>query len=703
MRGGARWSFHRLHKVVTYAYAGLGLLALALGADLPRAAAVAAGAAFAGSWFVEGPVLQSRTYERAWNAAIVGVFLLQVARAVLFGAPPLQMGIEYAAFLQISRLYHRRSAREYQQVAVLAFLHLVAATVLTTDLSYAFVFLGFVVVTPWMLALTHLRGALGEDGRPHAQPAREVAGARFLAGTAALAVPLFAVTAALFLLFPRVGMGYLSFRSEEGAPVAGFGRNVELGGFGVIRDDATVVLRVRVPERRSSPAPERLALRMRGTSFDHYDGRSWSRTPLRGEHVPRQFDQYALRRWPRPEDRELTIVLDPLAEPVVFLPEGAVAISIPPRVQGGRDRGRQLVRAPGLDVRYVDGDGLRLLYAAHVSTDARDLAEPLDDDARARYLQLPEGHERVRELALQVTAEATTDAERARRIERHLRDTGAYAYSLELPAVGDEPPLEAFLFEARHGHCEYFSTAMAVMLRAAGVPARNVTGFVGGTYNPFGDYYAVRQGDAHSWVEAYVGGRWVTFDPTPPARHAAAPASGWLDGARALVDAMRTRWSTHVVGYDMRDQLHAFRRLTRWWGQWRGDAGARAERDAATAPSPSVPAGVPTLVAVAALLLFFGLSLAWVRRRRSQRHTDPDPALALYRELDRALGKVGRARSPDVTPHQHAERLAREGFPAAPAVREVTDAYLESRFAGGALSPAQRSHLRRRVRDVART
>ncbi|MFW6051982.1 MAG: transglutaminaseTgpA domain-containing protein, partial [Myxococcota bacterium] len=601
--------FDLVHKAVAYLTAGLGLAALSLGAELALPVKVAIAAGFVGSWFVEGPILRRPAYARFWNVAVMAAFGVQVLRAVL-GAAWLTLGIEYAALLQLSRLFHRRSAREYQHVAVLAFLHLIAATVLTTGLDYAFVFLGFVVVTPWMLALTQLRADIEENyGVGSAGPSpddphldrvlrsRRLTGPRFLLGTALLALPLFLVTAGLFLLIPRVGMGFLSFRTDAGQPVAGFGRNVELGGFGVIRDDPSVVMRVRTPGRDGSR--RRTELRMRGTSFDYYDGRRWTRTPLPGEPLPRMFDRYALIRWPEPEDVELSIVLDPLDEPVVFLPEGTVALSVPPRVRGGRDVGRRLVRAPGLDLRYVDGDGLGLVYSAHVARDGKGIPGELSGEARERYLQLPEGHERVARLAREITAGASGERERITRILTYLRESGRYAYDLRLPDVDAGPPLEAFLFEARRGHCEYFSTAMAILLRAVGVPARNVTGFVGGRYNRFGDYYAIRQGDAHSWVEAHVDGRWETFDPTPSARHAVGPDEGMLDGVRALLDALRTRWATHVVGYDLRDQGRALRRVMRWMGLWRVRRADGEERHA-NAESRPAPAVSPEAGGVAA-------------------------------------------------------------------------------------------------------
>src|SRR5690606_646211 len=123
-------------------------------------------------------------------------------------------------------------------------------------------------------------------------------------------------------------------------------------------------------------------------------------------------------------------------------------------------------------------------------------------------------------------------------------------YDLESPSGAAKNPLDHFLFESKRGHCEFYSTAMAVMPRTLGVPTRNVTGFIGGTYNRFAETYSVRQGDAHSWVEVHIDGLgWTRFDPTPPS--SSAPRSeinGVLATMRDIVEAMAQRWNRHVVG-----------------------------------------------------------------------------------------------------------------------------------------------------------
>lgn len=704
-------SFGRLHKWVTYGIAALGLAALSIGPELELSSELLIFAGLAASWFVDGPLIRDPRWARGWTVGLLALVGLQILRG-LGGAPLLPLVLEFTAALQISRLFNRRGAREHQQIAALALLHLIAATVISTELSYGLAFLGFVIVTPWMLSLGHLRAEIegqqrGEDAdRAQAVErvlaSRRLVGPSFLLGTAALALPLFAMTGLLFVAFPRVGLGFLSFGRDLGQPVSGFGANVELGDFGVIRSDPTVVLRVVPPDLGAQP-PRLASLRMRGTSFDHYDGRRWTRSRelAVGESVGHMDAFYGVpRRMPQPaQDRPWRVVLDPLEEPVVFLPPSTVGLEVPPRIVGGVEVGREVVTAPGVDIRYADADGLGLRYTAWTSDAPEDRSvEPLDDGERARYLELPEGHDRVAALAREWTAGADDDAAKVRALVSHLRDSGDYEYSLEMPDVGDRPPVEAFLLEARRGHCEYYSTAMAVMLRSVGVPSRNVTGFLGGRFNDYGGYYALSQGDAHSWVEAWLPGRgWVTVDPTPSSRDAFAPDAGWLSALREMADAIRTRWSDDVVGYDLRSQVGLFRAARRWLSGTEGRGPAAAEPTRSQGPGPSIPGWVWLVAAmgVLAVLVFLGR-----RRRRRSRATEHAASVRLYRAFDATLAKLGHPRPPERTPNEQVAALADAGFRELELARQITRRYLEARFGGETLSADEIDRLLREVKAL---
>jgi transglutaminase-like putative cysteine protease len=385
-----------------------------------------------------------------------------------------------------------------------------------------------------------------------------------------------------------------------------------------------------------------------------------------------------------------------------------VALSVPPRVASGEQVMRELTSAVGLDVRYENADGLGLLYTAYVSTDPREaVIEPMDGEDEVGYLQVPVGHARVAELARSVAGDAPTDHQKALRIERFLKQ-GEYQYSLDQPDTGDRPPLEVFLFDQKRGHCEYFSSAMAIMLRTLGIPTRNVTGFVGGQYNPYGNYYALRQGDAHSWVEAYIRGRgWVTYDPTPTSRADAGPRDNLWSDLNAFIDAMRTRWMTSVVGYDLRSQVGLLHKMARWFAELRG---ARTEHASDARPSGGmdtatrlrVGMGIAAVLLLCALIVWGVLRLLRSAPGQRARHVSKQQAqiVRLYADLDRALAQRGHVRPPSVTPLEHAQTLEAQGFAQRAEVRAVVDGYLEARYGGRPLRAAEIAALRQAIERI---
>ena len=714
-------SFATLHKLVAYLLSGLGLVALSLGSELESEVVALMFIGYLGSYFAEGKLLARPYYSKAWTGLLAAVLVLQLARAIS-SEPTLAMPIEFAALLQISKLWNRRTAVDYQHIAVLAFVHLIAATVLSTSLSYALIFIGFVIATPWMLALSQLRREI-EGNYPvsapddeHARAAvqrvlasRRVVGVSFLLNTAALAVPLFVMTLTIFVAVPRVGQGFLSLQRGQGQRVAGFGNQIELGGFGVIRDDPTVVLRVTPLPRVDEKAP-RIALRLRGTSFDNYDGKRWTRSPNPPKLLQTSDrESYTIRRPAElPRDQQLQIVLDHLDEPVVFIPYGTVALHVPARIVSAQKVTRGLFTGPGMDLRYDDPNELGLVYTAFVSKSPEEADLPaLPSERRTRYLQVPDGHEQVAQLAHDLTRDSPGELDSAQRIMRYLQSR-RFKYSLTQPDVKGQPPLPSFLFEARSGHCEYFASAMAIMLRTIGIPARNVTGFVGGRYNPYGGYYALRQGDAHSWVEAYIEGRgWVTYDPTPVLRGELGPKSNLWADLQALFDALKTRWLTSVVGYDLRTQVNMLRQLSRFFAS-RDSSAADARGGNASHDFAALKRQYAWLGWVVLGMLVGLLGLRWYRKRRRARQAmrglsrEVADAVRLYQDLERALESQGKPRPAGATPVEHALALAAAGFPLSDDVRSVTESYMRVRYGGAVLAETERAELRVAIERVRR-
>jgi hypothetical protein len=170
----------------------------------------------------------------------------------------------------------------------------------------------------------------------------------------------------------------------------------------------------------------------------------------------------------------------------------------------------------------------------------------------AKYLQLPALDARVPQLATQITSSANNDYDKSAAIENYLRTR--FGYTLQLPRTKEEDPIANFLFVRKQGHCEYFASAMAVMLRSLGIPSRVVNGFHSDEFNDITGSYVVRAKNAHSWVEAYFPGYgWQTFDPTPPGALSSG-RHGW--GRLALyVDALSSFWRDWIVSYDTSHQF----------------------------------------------------------------------------------------------------------------------------------------------------
>jgi transglutaminase-like putative cysteine protease len=708
--------FGLIHRIMTDALAALGLLSLLASGELNR-------------WFVLatllGLVIAVVLPQRFQDSALLRRFsvvlplsLLALQTSRLFsGESLLPLAVEFAAALQVVRLATRRGAAHDQQVIVLALMHLIAGTVLGGGMSYGLCFLGFLVVAPGALVLSHLRrevegnyrqGARDRTGLPVDVPrilrSRRVIGRSFLVFTCSLSIPIFLFTALVFVMFPRVGLSLLLLGQDHRERVVGFSDRVDLGGVGRLRADPTIVMRVEHPNLPAEP-PVRLALYLRGAAFDRYNGHSWSRTTgstqMRAEQLGASV---RIRRWPDPaHDRKLRIDLEAIDPSVVFVPPDAVALTIltPTNVVPSAIPTLYMSQEGQLTYRTANEGGLR--YDVALADGNESPLQPLDAVSRARYLALPADlPARVGELAKSWIGSETDPERRAKRVEAALRK--GYRYDLESPSGATKNPLDDFLFVSKRGHCEFYSTAMAVMLRTQGVPTRNVNGFIGGTFNRFGRYYAVRQGDAHSWVEVYVDGKgFVRFDPTPPAD--AAPQSeitGVLAFVRDMVEAAAQRWDRNVVGYDMRQQVGLFRAVRDRYSELKTKS--RVASTMLASPRRA-------FLSLSGLLLVVGAGVYWYRRRGKPRlkHTPPSEVEArqretaeLYRALDAVLAQRGAPRPSGTPPLTHVRTLAVLGHPAAEVATQLTERYLRARFGGEPFSLEERREFLRQVRELSK-
>jgi transglutaminase-like putative cysteine protease len=712
--------FGVVHRVMTDALAVLGVLAVVSTASMSPWTNALLVVTMVLCLAIPDKWQTSTTLKHFANIAPVMLCVVQGTRLVT-GRSPLDVAVEFAALLQIIRLATRRGAAHDQQIIVLALLHFVAGTVLGGGLTYGLCFLGFLVVAPGALVLSHLRrevegnyrqGARDRTGLPVDVPrilrSRRVVGKGFLISTCLLSIPIFIFTAILFVLFPRVGLSLLLLNHQHAGRMVGFSDHVDLGQVGVLRSDPSIALRFEVTNLPEVPPP-RLTLRFRGTAFDTYKASSWDRTSndhFNMNHALGDPDSYPLiRPFDREHDTKISIDLEPIDPPVLFLPPRTVGVRLRPVEQSLLSDTLSVVRGPEGEYRYVGTEGRGVRYEAYLAGDREGIAEILPAEQRARYLTVPSLPERVAALAHQWADAEPTAAGKAHAIEEHLKHD--FRYDTASPSGGAPQPVDHFLFESKRGHCEFFSTSMALMLRYVGVPSRNVTGFVGGTYNRFGHYYAVREGDAHSWVEAYLDSPrpgWATFDPTPAA--GAQPleeTTGVFVFVRDLLEAASQRWNTYVVRYDLQTQIRMFDHIHQRYESLRSKTGTNhGGLERWTRPSPLL-AGVLVLLGVCLYL--------WRQRRRfkaaresdeGQAPRDPnlEAAASLYRQLEGALSMHGIARPASLPPLRHALDLAEQHHPLAPEVLALTHVYLDTRFGHATLTDVDRRDFERRVREV---
>lgn len=703
--------FGLIHRVMTDTLAALGVLSLIVSGQFSRwvSGIILVGLALA---IFLRDALQRRSYLRHFDTAALLLILLVQAVRLLLDANVLDVLVEFAAGLQIIRLATRKGAAHDQQVIVLALLHLIAGTVLGGGLGYGLCFLGVLIVAPGALVLSHLRrevegnyrqGARDRTGLPVDVPrilrSRRVVGKSFLAVTCLLSVPICIFTGVLFIIFPRVGLSLLLL-NRPGGRVIGFSGRVDLGEVGVLRSDPTLAMRVEVPEL-PNPPPARVTLHLRGTALDSYDGRAWTQSESFKRPAEQESSIVGIERFPDlTADPLMRIDLEPFEPPVVFLPPNASGLRMRSRGHLGIEPSTTLYRGPEGEFRYQPTDDRGLKYEVFLSRKRLPaFSKKLTDAERARYLSLPPDlPERIHTLAVEWTQNTTTQLDRARAVESHLRTE--FRYDLGSPSGRHKQPLDHFLFESKRGHCEFYSTAMAIMLRTVGIPTRNVTGFIGGTWNRFGRFYAVRQGDAHSWVEVYLDGQgWLTFDPTPPAD--AAPRSelsGMWAYLRDFIEATSQRWDRHVIGYDLNQQVSLLQSIR-----------SRYKRVDAIFSSPT--SRMRPVLTVVVVVAGAGALVFWLRRRKRRRGNKPADkasartaseqiATSLYETLDFAMASAGVSRSPGTPPLLHAETLKVLEHPLSQEIMDLTGLYLRARFGGRSLSDEERRDFEQRVRQL---
>jgi hypothetical protein len=485
--------------------------------------------------------------------------------------------IHLILFVQLVKIYQPKGSRDYFYLIVLSFLEVLASSSLTISIAFFIFFVLFLLVSIAALICFELRrasdswsaqdqsrtlspdspseqrrGALGLSEQEEAIRAILAASVVSLLGTSLLGT-------ALFFAVPRFGSGYLSRTVGKSLRLSGFSDRIRLGSIGSIQLDPTVVMRVKI---NGDPKLSE-ELRWRGITLDHFDGRNWSKHIKGAAHSFPPGQSFKIRE--RQKVGAVTkyqILLEACSTPYLFTLDRILSI------RGNLD---SLIYDPVDDsVLARPHDFYRLIYQGdsvlpEVALPATQGAE-LPFETTQAYLQMPSLDKRILELAASIAKSVPSSEEKARRLEDYLRTH--YRYSLSASQIENPEPLAAFLFETQKGHCEYFASAMVVMLRAVGIPSRIVNGFRAGEYNDVGSNYIIRGKDAHSWVEAYIFEKgWQPYDPTPASTELLFQNPLSLQISHYL-DAFELFWGEWILGYDEITQVSLFRDLQERLAQW---------------------------------------------------------------------------------------------------------------------------------------
>ncbi|MEZ4280668.1 MAG: DUF3488 and transglutaminase-like domain-containing protein [Myxococcota bacterium] len=623
------------------------------------------------------------------NVLMIGVTTVTI-RSALSGNPATISLAWFTALAQGLQLIDARPRKSEFVLVAVALFQVVLASNLTDSVFFPPLVLIFLAAVTWTLLVHTLALEAAEAGEPEA--AERILSADLRRLTIGATSACVALAIVLFVVLPRMKTSVLQGSLRPGMSLSGFSDKVALGDVGRIRLDHSVVLRVEALE---GELPEPVDAYWRGLAFDAFDGRSWSiSTPERaGSRQPISgVGRFGIDLRPAgPSPAVVQRILREALDADVLFSAGDVQ-----RIEGPFQR---LERDPN-GALFVPGHGnerLRYTIWAEPPRDparglARDFARPPLEPGPGgprpadRYLALPPLDPRLAELAARYVTGAEDDYARARLLEAGLRRDGRYTDAP--PPLGDETtsPIEAFVLGELEGHCEYFASAMVVLARSEGLPARLVNGFAGGQRNDVGGFIEVTQADAHAWVEIHFErAGWVRFDPTPPDRRLRSEqALSLAERAAQIASAVELWWFQHVVDYDSADQIGALRALWRRFGPSRDDRLADPialqpdrERDRPRFGlddlSPLDPRIVFALAGLAGLLL--------VARAVRARRTPREPIPEVYRRAQRILARRGIERAPNVSARDFAGSVAeRLAEPGALAFREITEAYLAERF-----------------------
>lgn len=599
--------------------------------------------------------IDNRKLPSVWlliGVAALGMIAVAIEYRTLFGR---SSGIALLMMLAGLKLLEMRTHRDATMVVFLCYFLILTNFLFTQSIPTALVMCG---------ALVAITGALVSFSAPRLKAAASLRTSGLLL---AHAVPISLV---LFLLFPRVQGPLWGMPQDAYSGISGLSDTMAPGNLAQLSLSDATAFRALF----KGPVPKPRQLYWRGPVLWDFDGRTWRTGPRKS----RAADEVEGGE----SKFEYSVVLEPHNRNWLFALE--TAASLPPNSWLSND-GQILSNT---EVRR------RMRYEMTSVSGGR-RTSPETPGSLARATMLPRGYN-PRALALVADWRRSISGDEA--MITHaiawLREQ-SYVYTLLPPLLGRDS-VDEFLFDSKRGFCEHFASAFVVLMRAAGVPARVVTGYLGGDFNPRDGYVTVRQAEAHAWAEVYVAARgWIRIDPTAvsvpgriesgmagavpsgdPVPFLMRPDFAWLKSLRYNWEALTNQWNLWVLGYNTERQRDFLSRIGLNDADW---------KDLAT-------------LLVSTLGVIIIVLLAWSLKRLAR----PDPVQRSWLAFCRKLAAAGLRRDEHEGPRDFSERAARR-FPAlATAIVTLTEHYVSLRY-GPERADAEVGAFRRAVREFRAT
>lgn len=559
----------------------------------------------------------------------------------------------FITILALFKLFDLKNRTDYMLLSMLVFFQLLSATVSTVSPLFFLVMSLFIIASIWSMVLFNIEQDWNDhqiSGEIKKEIPKGMFTATFFSGTVIVTFISIAITVSLFFVIPRMGIGLMHRDSINTIKVSGFADELDLGNIGSIKLDDTIVMRIEVNPQTNIRIKQR-PLYIRGKTFRTFENDKWIKGSGDKAYTNKQNDQFKITKRDR-EAIEHKIMLEPLSTATLF------GFSYVQTIEGNF---RSLWLSPSKTLQLSNVPYSKRQYTAWSNPNGMKVTNENID----LYLSIPDDYDEIKNLALTITKGEQTRLGKVNKLENYLKTN--YNYTLD-PEIGEgATPLHDFLFFTKEGYCEQFSTALTIMLRSIGIPARLSTGFLEGRWNDYGNYYIVRQRDAHSWVEVFIAdlnddnsGTWITKDPTPPILFTETREASLFS---LYLDSLKMQWTRYVVNFTSDDQVTIGTNI---------ESQARSLKDNIKSLLTTKPSSGNTLVLALIVLFILALFLSYYIRQSKKLALTKTPAF--YLTMLSILEKKGIRRNKSETPLEFAKRCNINE------VKKITNNYIDTRY-----------------------